>query len=383
MSQLLYGIAALVHVLIGLWAVRVALQQRSMSVWLIVIAALSLAYDNAILATGTLIGAGELLLQLNLGRYVLHAVSTPLLMLAGLALTRNAGVHWAWRRGIAVMTWLTVLGFIAYDTMSYLGSSYVMASEGVMRYVIDPPHHGPPLAPITTMSFLIAFGIAHYIEHRSWWVLAGALTMFGASAFQLGVIANIGEIALMVALVASSQRFPSITKSAYVAAVAAMQGSVREALAGEQRARKRQVAIGNRALAWVIFVSLTIDTIAVYGPSIGIVWDRWVHLTFSNIYILLFFVHAVASLYFYGVPRLQSHIRVVHIYIGYGVFLFTMVSQSLIGVEPIHIITYVINWVFIGAHILLSFRFMLQRVRRQQLDPMLEMTVSPHLRQPQ
>lgn len=383
MSQLLYGIAALVHVLIGLWAVRVALQQRSMSVWLIVIAALSLAYDNAILATGTLIGAGELLLQLNLGRYVLHAVSTPLLMLAGLALTRNAGVHWAWRRGIAVMTWLTVLGFIAYDTMSYLGSSYVMASEGVMRYVIDPPHHGPPLAPITTMSFLIAFGIAHYIEHRSWWVLAGALTMFGASAFQLGVIANIGEIALMVALVASSQRFPSITKSAYLAAVAAMQGSVREALAGEQRARKRQVAIGNRALAWVIFVSLTIDTIAVYGPSIGIVWDHWVHLTFSNVYILLFFVHAVASLYFYGVPRLQSHIRVVHIYIGYGVFLFTMVSQSLIGVEPIHIITYVINWVFIGAHILLSFRFMLQRVRRQQLDPMLEMTVSPHLRQPQ
>lgn len=383
MSQLLYGLFAVVHVAIGVWALRVAVQQRSISGWLIVLAVLSLAYDNAILATGTLIGTGPLLLQLNLGRYVLHAVSTPLLMLAGLALTRNAGVHWAWRRGITILTVLTVVGFVAYDTMNYLGSSYVVAQEGVLRYVIDPPHHGPPLAPITTMTFLIAFGIALYIEHRSWWVLAGALAMFSASAFQLGVIANLGEIALMVALVASSLRFPTLTKAGYLANVAAMQGSVRDALASEQRARKRRVAIGNRALAWVIFVSLTIDTIAVYGPSIGIVWDRWVHLTFSNIYILLFFVHAVASLYFYGVPRLQSHIRVVHIYIGYGVFLFTMVSQSLIGVEPIHIITYVINWIFIGAHILLSFRFMLQRVRRQQVDPMLEMTVSPHLRQQQ
>jgi hypothetical protein len=45
-------------------------------------------------------------------------------------------------------------------------------------------------------------------------------------------------------------------------------------------------------------------------------------------------------------------------------------------------ITYVINWAFIAAHIILSFRFMLQRVRRTNVDPMLELTVSPHLREP-
>jgi hypothetical protein len=86
-------------------------------------------------------------------------------------------------------------------------------------------------------------------------------------------------------------------------------------------------------------------------------------------------------LYFYGIPRLRANIRAIHVYIGYGVFIFTMVSQSLIGMEPIHMITYVINWAFIAAHIVLSFRFMLQRVRRTNVDPMLELTVSPHLRE--
>lgn len=380
MTTISYGVFALIHLVIAVWAARIAITQKSWGAGAITLAALSLAYDNAMLGSGAIIGAGDTLLQLNLVRYILHAVSTPLLILSGLALARNASVHWAWRRGMTLLAVITAISFIAYDLSTYLGSTYVLASEGAMRYVIDPPHHGPPLAPITTMTFLIAFGIAHYIEHRSWWLLAGALAMFSASAMQLGIIENFGEIALMVALIAASRHFPKISKSQYLERVANVDPTVREHLANEQRARKRKLAIWNRGLAWTIFISLTIDTIAVYGPALGIQWDRWVHLTFSNIYILLFFVHAVASLYFFGIPRLHQHIRVYHVYIGYGVFLFTMVSQSLIGVEPIHIITYVINWIFIGAHILLSFRFMLQRVRRAQVDPMLEMTVSPHLR---
>ena len=80
-----------------------------------------------------------------------------------------------------------------------------------------------------------------------------------------------------------------------------------------------------------------------------------------------------------GVPPVDC---TVHVYIGYGVFIFTMVSQSVIGMEPLHMITYIINWAFIAAHIVLSFRFMLQRVRKSQVDPMLELTVSKRLREP-
>jgi hypothetical protein len=45
-------------------------------------------------------------------------------------------------------------------------------------------------------------------------------------------------------------------------------------------------------------------------------------------------------------------------------------------------ITYVINWAFIAAHIVLSIRFALQRLRKAQIDPLLDVTVSRKLRQP-
>lgn len=381
MESLFYGAFAIINVVITITLIRLAITQKSLGVGFAAMAGFGLAYDNAIIGSGSLIGAGDSLMQLNMVRYVIHAITTPLLILTGLVLARNASVGWSWRRSIAIIAGLTVVGFVAYDSMTYLSNGYVLANEGMLRYVLDVDHSGPPLAPITTMSFMIAFGIGLYIQERSWWLLAGALAMFTAAAMQLGIIANIGEILLMTSVLLTARAFPKLSHAGYQAAIAAVPAEERNQLAEAQRGRKRKMAIGNRALAWVIFVSLAIDTVAYYQEALGLQIDSWVHLTFSNIYIMLFFIHAVASLYFYGIPKLRSHIRVVHVYIGYGVFVFTMVSQSLIGMEPIHMITYLINWGFIIAHIALSVRFMLQRVRRQQLDPMLELTVSPHLRE--
>ena len=90
---------------------------------------------------------------------------------------------------------------------------------------------------------------------------------------------------------------------------------------------------------------------------------------------MLFFIHAVASFYFYGIPKIRANIRVVHVYIGYMVFVFTMISQSLLRIEPIHMITYAIMWLFIGAHLILSTRFMLKRVMKQRQDPMLDIAI--------
>ncbi|MFZ9857903.1 MAG: hypothetical protein ACO3F2_06170 [Roseiflexaceae bacterium] len=381
MESLFYGAFAVINVVITINLIRLAIQQKSLGLGFAAMAGFGLAYDNAIIGSGSLIGAGDTLMQLNIGRYLIHAITTPLLILTGLVLARNASIGWSWRRSIAVITGVTVIGFIAYDSNTYLSNGYVLAPEGMLRYVLNVDHNGPPLAPITTMSFMIAFGIGLYIQERSWWLLAGALAMFMAAAMQLGIFANIGEILLMVSVLLTARAFPKLSHAGYQAAIAAVPAEERNQLAEAQRGRKRKMAIGNRTLAWVIFFSLAIDTVAYYQEALGLQIDSWVHLTFSNIYIMLFFIHAVASLYFYGIPKLRSHIRVVHVYIGYGVFVFTMVSQSLIGMEPIHMITYLINWGFIIAHIVLSIRFMLQRVRRQQLDPMLELTVSPHLRE--
>jgi hypothetical protein len=55
-----------------------------------------------------------------------------------------------------------------------------------------------------------------------------------------------------------------------------------------------------------------------------------------------------------------------------------MISQS-VRAEPLHIITYLINWVFIGAHVALGTRFMLKRMMRQKQDPLLDFAVGKKL----
>jgi hypothetical protein len=292
---------------------------------------------------------------------------------------------------MTVLTYIGVVSCIFYGIYEYFsGAQDIVSTEGALRYVLAE-QSGPPLAAITTMTFMIAFGIALYITQKSWWLLTGALVMFMAASMQLGLIANLGEVLLMGSLLLTARSFPKISFATYQANQTSLSDTERAALAEEQRARKRKSAIWNRGLAWVIFVTLTVDTICYYGAGFdnkeiyaaakaAMSSAYLTHIYASNIYLMFFFVHAVASLYFYGIPKLHAHIRTVHVYIGYGVFIFTMVSQSLIGVEPIHMITYVINWAFIVAHIVLSFRFMLQRVRKGHVDPMLEMTVSKRLR---
>jgi len=240
-----------------------------------------------------------------------------------------------------------------YGIYEYLGGAqYIVSTGSALRYVLAE-QSSLPLAAITTMTYMIAFGIALYITQKSWWLLAGALVMFMAASMLLSLIANLGVVLLIGSLLLTARSFPKISFATYQANQTSLSDTERATLAEEQRARKRTSAIWNRGLAWVIFVTLTVDTICYYGPGFD---NREIYAAaktamssvyLTNIYasniFLMFFLHAVASLYFYGIPKLHAHIRTVHVYIGYGVFIFTMVSQSLIGVEPIHMITYVIT----------------------------------------
>jgi hypothetical protein len=128
-------------------------------------------------------------------------------------------------------------------------------------------------------------------------------------------------------------------------------------------ARKKRVAVWNRRLAWVTFSALAIGSLLFYtrlggwlasGYAVGAV-------LVNAIFTPLFMVHAAFSVYLFGFPKFRKQIRVLHIYIGYMVFLLTMISQLLIGVEPYHAMFFGLNWLFILLHLVLSARFMLQR----------------------
>lgn len=137
----------------------------------------------------------------------------------------------------------------------------------------------------------------------------------------------------------------------------------------KRSARKKRIAVWNRRLAWITLPLLLISTFAVYASKDWMPNLKSVGIWSSMIFILCLLLHSFFSVYLFGFPRFKWQIRVVHIYIGYAVFICTMISQSIIGFEPYHNIFYALNWVFIIAHVALSTRFMLKRNVKKQPEP--------------
>lgn len=133
---------------------------------------------------------------------------------------------------------------------------------------------------------------------------------------------------------------------------------------------KHKVAHWNRRLGWFTFPTLVIGSLLYYGPRQG--WldiPKWPGDAITGIFTIAFLVHSAFAWYLFGFPRPSTHIRIVHIYIGYVVFVFTMLSQGLVGKGWLHDVTYGIMWVVVLAHVALSTRFALQRRARAIKDP--------------
>lgn len=382
-AHLIYATAQIALLVL---AIRLLARDRHWLLLIFVLNIFGLVYDNLVIGLGHLIGPGETLMALNYPRYVVHALTTPVLGMVGLYLARNVAVEWAWGRKATVTFWVitvAALGWAIYTDLLLLRMELVSFAETV-RYA-NAAANGPPLPSLASMTLLMFCGIGIFVHARWPWLFLGSLVVFTTAAFAagIGVVANLGEIAMVAGIVATAQRFPRLTREEFQRRQRVLTPDERTRLAAEQRARKRRLAIGNRWLAWAMAFVLLVGTLAYYREPWGLLMiPAWVDPLFNNSFLILFFVHATASFYFYGVPRPRPNIRVAHVYIGYGVFVFTMLSQSLIGVEPIHMITYVINWLFIGMHMLVSMRFLVKRVTRQKQDPMLEIVVSKKLASP-
>ncbi len=125
--------------------------------------------------------------------------------------------------------------------------------------------------------------------------------------------------------------------------------------------RVRAVTTFNRRLAWITFGWLIAATASAWAePRLDL--PHWVAWTTNNLFTVNFILHGLMSAYVYRMPRPRSNPRVIQAYLGYGIGLFTLVSQSLIGTEPMHSITFAVLWLLIGGHIALALR---SRSRRE------------------
>lgn len=211
MGNIIYVVMGIIHVILLVLALQ--LFSRNHSPYTLISAAViaGLAYDNLIIGFGTAIGEGTVLEILNVGRYVLHALATPLLIMFALHVARVVGLGWAQTRtafiGFALLTGAMVLLGVYEDLISM--NIVPVLEDGALRY--SPVESSPPIPSIITVIVMIVVGLLVWWRARDikWpWLCIGAVIMFVAAAAGAGilVVGNIGEVIFSASIVGTDYR---------------------------------------------------------------------------------------------------------------------------------------------------------------------------------
>lgn len=202
MTSLVFAAFALVHAGLAAWLVRLAVTRRARHTWLVAAVAVGLVYDNGIVALGSAIGTGDLLLALNVPRFWVHALVTPILIIFAAGAARSAGLRWARHRAVHAGFCLAATALIVYGVLAdVVGLALSPGREGdALRY--SAVEATPPIPSIATVVVLLVVGVALLIRARSGWMALGAALMFTAAALPSAPLAvgNLGEVALIAGL---------------------------------------------------------------------------------------------------------------------------------------------------------------------------------------
>lgn len=179
---------------------------------LLLLVLIGLFYDTFIIGIGSFIGKGDLLKILNAGRFYVHALLTPTMIIFGFGVLRKAGVKWAQNKTAHLVicifaTLLIALG--AYSDILQLDLQTKTIVD-ILRYVNEGGIKGPPIPAILTIIFLIVAGISLWRNKKWKWLAIGAILMFIAAGAGMGdkfYIGNVGEVILGFTNVYTARKF--------------------------------------------------------------------------------------------------------------------------------------------------------------------------------
>ena len=215
-----YLIIALVDLGVLFLSAGHCLRYRSNGLLFATLPLLLLWYDNAVIAIGSTLGEGALLMNLNTVRFLAHYISLPMTFIAIGAMAREAGFRLAQKKTVMGAFCLLAVYFIGHDLWLFSQSSlYPSCFADTLRYTTHIAEYTacgpdaeigagksiPPIPAITLTVMLIIFGI--FLWRRSgWkWLTLGSL---GAMAFFAvpcsstgGIFGNIGEPIIMAVVI--------------------------------------------------------------------------------------------------------------------------------------------------------------------------------------
>ncbi|MGW1771400.1 hypothetical protein [Streptomyces sp. NPDC002104] len=166
--------------------------------WLTALLGCALAYDSAVVSAGVLLGEGLGLQTLSVGRFVVHAVGTPLVVPCAILALRGG-------RASLAGGWIIVASLIGLGCATTLSGLHLRSRTwaGTLRYA-DAEPGAFPVAAVLAIAILLAIGVAAWIRLRTPWIALGALAVLAcsAAAFAAPPLGNVGEGLMLAGLVA-------------------------------------------------------------------------------------------------------------------------------------------------------------------------------------
>ena len=189
LDSYIFGFFALAYLIVLIWGLMKHQKTASAVLFLVVIA---LIYDNAVLAMGNLLRKGHLLEVLSYGRFWLHGLFTPMLILFSLFVMRESGISFTrkkWATYLFGLFWLVAL-VVEYKVNLRGLKLSPQEAYGVLSYASLHEASGPPLMILLVFVALFIAAITLAWKKKWWWMLVGAIMMTIGSAVPVEVNSN-------------------------------------------------------------------------------------------------------------------------------------------------------------------------------------------------
>lgn len=225
----LYILISLAALACLVWAVRILRRRLDVAVLLIALPLSLLWYDSFLIATGSFLGEGDLLLALSWPRYIAHGLLLPAWIAAAGLLASRGGLGWAQAFAVRAVFFLLALGGVG------LGAAELMSMElfpaclnGTLRYVtyvseaqacepamagLGHAPQGPPIVPVVATILFLIIGIFLWVGQKWPWLALGSIVMFAMAGMPQSIagplLANMAEPLIAAAALMTARRFPA------------------------------------------------------------------------------------------------------------------------------------------------------------------------------
>ncbi|UPO90322.1 hypothetical protein [Niallia sp. Man26] len=209
MDSLLFLLFTIIYLVILIIILKILKKSSILSLFFLLPVVIGLLYDNGVITLGKFLGEGTLAENLNLLRFLLHALFTPFLVFYAWAAIKKTNSRFAQSVSFQIAPFIVTPLLILIELYTeVVGLRIVPKWEyGVLSYSSEHSG-GPPIMVILVSIILLIAAIIVLIKQKWIWFFVGAFLMIVMSAVRIPInsnaVTNLFEVVLVVSLLSTS-----------------------------------------------------------------------------------------------------------------------------------------------------------------------------------